>query len=204
MSLISCVRRAVEWGVDFIQIRERDLKDRALFELTRRVVAATRGSKCRVLVNGRADIALAAGAHGVHLPSTGLQISDVREWFPGDLLIGVSVHTFPEIRRACAQQADYLLLGHVFPTESKIGYGSPLGLRRLKKACSSFSVPILGLGGIKPDSIRSVLDCGAAGVAGIGLFQDAGYRVYPALSPKLLPSRCNQKRTKVTLPALRS
>ncbi len=174
MSLISCVRRAVEWGVDFIQIREKDLEDRALFELTRRAQDAARGSECRVLVNGRADIAWSAGAHGVHLPSTGLKISDIRKWFPGDLLIGVSVHTMAEIRSACAQNADYLLLGHLFPTESKLGYGSPLGLRRLKEACSSASVPILGLGGIKPGAIQSVLDSGAAGVAGIGLFQDTG------------------------------
>ena len=175
MSLISCVRRAVERGVDFIQIREKDLEDRALFELTRRVLAAARGSECRVLVNGRADIALAAGAHGVHLPSTGFQISDIRKWFPGDLLIGVSVHTMAEIRRACAQNADYLLLGHLFPTESKLGYGLPLGLGRLKKTCSSSPVPVLGLGGIKLGTIQSVLDSGAAGVAGIGLFQDAGW-----------------------------
>ena len=177
MSLISCVRRAVEWGVDFIQIREKDLEDLALFELTRQVLAAARGSKCLVLVNGRADIALAAGAHGVHLPSTGLQISDLRKWFPRDLLIGVSVHTMAEIRRACAQHADYLLLGHLFPTESKLGYGSPLGLRRLREACCSVSVPIFGLGGIKPESIGSVLDCGAAGVAGIGLFQGSSDRM---------------------------
>jgi thiamine-phosphate pyrophosphorylase len=139
--------------VDFIQIREKDLEDLALFELTRQVLAAARGSKCLVLVNGRADIALAAGAHGVHLPSTGLQISDLRKWFPRDLLIGVSVHTMAEIRRACAQHADYLLLGHLFPTESKLGYGSPLGLRRFREACCSVSVPIFGLGGIKPESI---------------------------------------------------
>ena len=176
-SLLGCICRAVEWGVDFIQIREKDLEDRALFELTRRVLTAARGTKCRVLVNGRADVALAAGAHGVHLPSMGFQISDIRKWLPADLLIGVSVHTMTEIRRACAQRADYLLLGHLFPTESKLGYGSPVGLRRLRKACSSTSVPILGLGGIKPELIESVLDCGAAGVAGIGLFQDARYRI---------------------------
>ncbi len=172
-SLLGCICRAIEWGVDFIQIREKDLEDRDLFELTRRVLGAARGSKCRVLVNGRADIALAAGAHGVHLPSTGFQVSDIREWLPAGLLIGVSVHTMPEIRRAYAQRADYLLLGHLFPTESKLGSGLPVGLRRLRKACSSASVPILGLGGIKPDLIESVLEMGAAGVAGIGLFQDA-------------------------------
>lgn len=172
-SLITRIRRAIKWGVDFIQIREKDLDDRALFDLTRSAVAFAQGTKCRILVNGRADIALAAGAHGVHLPSTGLQIADIRPWVPDDLCLGVSVHTLPEIRRACAQGANYLLLGHIFPTESKAGHGSPLGLRRLKSACSLSSVPVLGLGGIRLDLIGSVLGAGAAGVAGISLFQEA-------------------------------
>lgn len=171
-SLIACIRKAIEHGVDFVQIREKDLDDRALFNLTSDVLACVRDTQCRVLVNGRADIALAAGAHGVHLPSTGLQVPDVRPWVPDDFLIGVSVHTLPEVRRACAQGADYLLLGHIFPTQSKAGHGPPLGLHRLNNACAVSSVPVLGLGGIKAELIESVLDTGAAGVAGIGLFQD--------------------------------
>jgi thiamine-phosphate pyrophosphorylase len=169
---MACVRKSIRQGVDFIQIREKDLNDRALFELTRDAVVAARGAECRILVNGRADIALAAGAHGVHLPSTGLQISDIRKWVSRDLLVGISVHTLAEVRRACAQNPDYLLLGHIFPTESKQGYGPPLGLRHLRKACSIATVPVLGLGGITPESIGLVLNAGAAGVAGIGLFQN--------------------------------
>jgi thiamine-phosphate diphosphorylase len=130
-----------------------------------------RGTKCRVLVNGRADIALAAGAHGVHLPSVGLQISDIRAWLPASFYVGVSVHTMNEINCAVKQNADYLLLGHVFPTESKTGYGPCLGLGFLRKACAAVSVPILGLGGIRLEYINAVLECGAAGVAGISLFQ---------------------------------
>ena len=171
ISLIACIRKAIEGGVDFVQIREKDLEDRALFHLTRNALAFARDTECRILVNGRADIALAAGAHGVHLPSAGLQIPDIRPWVPEDFLIGVSVHTLSEIRRACGQGADYLLLGHIFPTESKAGYGPPLGLRRLKNSCALSSVPVLGLGGIKAELIESVLNAGAAGVAGIGLFQ---------------------------------
>jgi thiamine-phosphate pyrophosphorylase len=168
--------------VDFIQIREKDLEDRALFDLIRIVLAFTRGTDCRVLVNGRADLALAAGADGVHLPSAGFQVADVRKWVPDDFLVGASVHTMTEIRRACAQGVDYLLLGHIFPTESKLGYGLPLGLRRLKNACRAASAPVFGLGGIKPGLIQSVLEAGAAGVAGIGLFQ--GKR-FPACHSRL-------------------
>lgn len=171
-ALVACARKAIHWGVDFIQIREKDLDDAALFRLTCRILGLARGTGCRVLVNARADIALAAGAHGVHLPSTGLRASDVRAWVPNNFLVGVSVHTVPEMRRACAQGADYLLVGHLFPTESKMGYGPPLGLRHLEKACSSVSLPVLGLGGVKPDMIQSVLDAGAAGIAAISLFQD--------------------------------
>jgi thiamine-phosphate pyrophosphorylase len=184
-SLVACIRRAIDRGVDFIQIREKDLTDRALFDLTRIILAFARGTDCRVLVNGRADIALAAGADGAHLPSTGLQITDIRKWVPDDFLIGVSVHSMPEIRRACAQGADYILLGHIFPTESKAGHGAPLGLRRLRNACRVSSIPVLGLGGIKPELIDSVLNAGAAGIAGIGLFQDKGFKVQG--SPFLVP-----------------
>jgi len=180
MSLEACIRRTMERGVDFVQIREKDLEDRELFELTRSAVEIACGTACRVLVNGRADIACAAGAHGVHLPSTGLQVEDIRKWLPRDFLIGVSVHTTPEIRRACSNGADYLLMGHIFPTESKAGYGRPVGLSRLRKACDSVSVPIFGLGGIKPELIESVLAAGAAGIAGISLFQDAGLKPIPS------------------------
>jgi thiamine-phosphate pyrophosphorylase len=176
-SVIASIRKAIEGGVDFVQIREKDLEDRALFDLTRSALAFARGTECRILVNGRADIALAAGADGVHLPSTGLQIADIRPWVPDDFLIGVSVHTLSEIHRACAQGADYLLLGHVFPTNSKAAYGLPLGLRRLRNACAASSAPVLGLGGIKAESIDSVLNAGAAGVAGIGLFQETRFRM---------------------------
>jgi len=171
ISLIASIRRALHLGVDFIQIREKDLPERRLFELARHAVSLARGTECRILVNGRADIALAAGAHGVHLPSAGLQIHDIRPWVPRNFYIGVSVHTMLEIRQACAQNADYILLGHVFPTKSKSGYGPSLGLEFLRKACSEAAAPVFGLGGIQPESIGPVLESGAVGVAGISLFQ---------------------------------
>jgi thiamine-phosphate pyrophosphorylase len=170
-SLKKCVRRALDWGVDFIQIREKDLQDRALFELARDAVSMARGTQCKILVNGRADVALAAGAHGVHLPSFGLKIPSIRPWLPKSFYIGVSVHTMREIRMACVQKADYLLLGHVFHTESKSDYGPCLGLDYLREACLKSSVPIFGLGGMRAESVVPVLKAGAAGVAGISLFQ---------------------------------
>ena len=157
--------------MDFVQIREKDVPDRELFEIARRAVSLCRGTKCRVLVNGRADIALAAGAHGVHLPSTGLNASEIRAWIPESFIVGVSVHTEQEIANACSQRADYVLLGHVFPTVSKRNYGPYLGLDFLRKVCSKAALPVFALGGMRPDSIGPVLETGAAGVAGISLFQ---------------------------------
>lgn len=174
VSLLSCIRKALNWGVDFIQVREKDLSDRALFDLTNRIVDLSRDTGCRILVNGRADIAVAAGAHGVHLPSMGLQAVDIRPWVPKGFCIGTSVHSMREIRRAEAQGVDYILAGHVFPTPSKSGYGEPLGLNFLSKACHSTKTPILGLGGVKAELVASALEAGAAGIAGIRIFQDAG------------------------------
>jgi len=167
----SCIRRALQWGVDFIQIREKDLSDRILFEQVRRIVVLANGTKCRIMVNGRADIARAAGAHGVHLPSTGLRVKDVQSWLPDNFLVGISVHTEEEIERACDEGADYVLLGHIFPTPSKSGLGKPVGLELLKIFCANFSIPIFALGGIRADRIASVLKTGAMGIAGVSLFQ---------------------------------
>jgi thiamine-phosphate pyrophosphorylase len=123
------------------------------------------------MVNGRADIALAAGAHGVHLPSQGLRLADLKSWLPPGFLAGVSIHSIREGRLAASQEADYVLLGPVFPTPSKARFGPPLGLDYLRRARDSLPVPVVALGGIKPDNIASVLNVGVAGVAGISLFQ---------------------------------
>jgi len=169
--LTACIRRALDWGVDFIQIREKDLSARALYDLTCRIVSLARPTRTRILVNGRADIALAAGAHGVHLPSAGLRAQALRSWLPKNFCIGVSVHSMREIRQACADGVDYILVGHLFPTRSKEGFGAPLGLEFLRKACAETGTPVFGLGGIRPELMPSVFESGAAGVAGISLFQ---------------------------------
>jgi thiamine-phosphate pyrophosphorylase len=171
ISLPACIRRALDWGVDYIQIREKDLSDRALFELTCKVVKLANKTNCKVLVNGRPDIAWAAGAAGVHLTSAGLRVSEIIHWLPKKMIVGVSVHSINEARHAFSTGAHYLLLGHVFPTKSKSALGKPLGLEYLRKLCAAVPIPVLGLGGIRPERIQSVLDAGAAGVAAIAMFQ---------------------------------
>ncbi len=176
-----CARRAISAGVDFVQIREKDLSDRDLFDLSFKVVGASAGTRCRILVNGRADVAVAAGAHGVHLPSAGLMISELRSWLPNGFLVGVSTHSLREARRAALMGADYVLLGPVYPTASKLQYGPPLGLEYLRHACRALSIPVFGLGGIHPEGVAPVLEAGAAGVAGISLFQrDSEFRTLRA------------------------
>jgi thiamine-phosphate pyrophosphorylase len=170
-ALLIAIRRAAAWGVDFIQIREKDLSDLELFRLTRKVLRLTATARCRILVNGRLDIALACGAHGVHLPSTGLAIPDLKPHLPEGFILGMSTHSEHEARRAARAGACYILLGPVFPTPSKISLGVPLGLRRFERICSSLSIPVIGLGGIRRHQIADVLDAGAAGIAGIRLFQ---------------------------------
>jgi len=169
-ALLEHIESAIAAGVDLIQLREKDLTDRELFDLASGAARRARGTSCRILVNGRLDIARAAGAHGVHLPSRGLSAADLASCLPRGFLLGVSTHTLGEARRAAAAGAHYLLLGPVFPTPSKTG-SRPLGLRRLQRACAAIPVPILGLGGIGPAEISSVLAAGACGVAGIRLFQ---------------------------------
>jgi len=170
-NLLACIERVIDWGADFVQIREKDLPDQELFELTSKTLALARGSRCRILVNGRADIALASGAHGVHLPSTGLRLPDLASWLPKNFLVGMSAHSIQEVRRAAREGADYVLLGPVFATPSKLKYGAPLGLEVLRAACTRTSVPVFGLGGIGPGQIGPILAAGSVGVAGIGLFQ---------------------------------
>ena len=171
-SLLDVIRWSLKSGVDCIQIREKDLSDRDLFDLACRVVALASATPCKVLVNGRADIALAAGAHGVHLPARGLQACDLRAWLPRDFLVGVSVHSLDEARLAALRGADYLLLGPVFPTPSKMKYGAPLGLAYLKRVCRAVPIPVLALGGMRLEKVTAVIEAGAAGVAGISMFQN--------------------------------
>jgi thiamine-phosphate pyrophosphorylase len=153
-------------------LREKDLPDAELFALTREVVRLAQGTKCRIIVNGRIDIALAGRAHGVHLPSSGITSADLRPHLPRHFMMGASAHSLHQAQCAAAGGADYILLGPIFPTPSKLKYGKPLGLRRFRRICGALAPPVLGLGGIRPDRIAEVLGAGAAGIAGISLFQD--------------------------------
>ena len=170
--IIQQVSAAVAAGIDLIQLREKRLSARVLFELTRDAVLLTRGSVTRVLVNDRADIAAGAGAHGVHLTRQSIDAAIIRKTFGSEFLIGVSTHSVDEVRAAKLAGADSVVFGPVFETVSKREYGPALGLQQLARVTSELAdFPVLALGGITPENARDCVPAGAAGIAGISLFE---------------------------------
>jgi thiamine-phosphate pyrophosphorylase len=163
------IAAAFQAGVDMVQIREKDLEARDLLALAQ---AAGRGRGAgKLLVNGRADVALAGGADGVHLPSGAPAPRLFRAIAPAGFSIGVSCHGIGEVIGAEQGGADFVVFGPVFDTPSKRGYGPPQGLARLAEAARTVRIPVLALGGVSLESAPACLDRGAAGVAGISLFQ---------------------------------
>ena len=167
--LTALVREAAAAGVDRVQVREKDLGGGALRAMVAEVVAATAGA-ATVLVNGRPDVAVAAGAHGVQLPEDGLPVRDVKRAFP-DLIVGASRHGVDGARRAEAEGADFVLLGPVFGTPGK--EGRALGLGPLSEAARSLGIPVHAVGGIDAGNARRVVEAGARGLAAIRPFLSA-------------------------------
>lgn len=168
---LALIAQAVRAGVDLIQIRERRMSDRVLWHLTCRAVELTRGTASRIVVNDRADIALAAGASGVHLRGNSFAAARVRTLAPRGFLVGRSVHTAAEAVAGAAGGCDYLVFGTVFSSSSKPENHPVAGLDALRDVCRSVRLPVLAIGGISPDNAAAVAKAGAAGIAGISLFE---------------------------------
>jgi thiamine-phosphate pyrophosphorylase len=172
-TLLLRLRAAITAGVELIQIREKDLPTRELLALVAPVVESARGTSSRVVVNDRLDVALALGAAGVHLGTQSLPAAIVRGMVSPGFLVGVSCHSLDEARAAELAGADYIVLGPIYESPSKRQYGSPLGLEKLREIATRVKVSILALGGITVDRVKPCLEAGAAGIAGIRIFQDA-------------------------------
>lgn len=167
------MRAAVDAGLHLIQLREKNLPARTLFELARLCADITRGTRTRLLVNDRADVARAAGADGVHLTASSVGAHVIRRAFGPDFLIGVSAHSLAEADAARACGADFAVFGPVFDTPSKRQYGPPLGLHALGDVAEKLRpFPLIALGGLTRGNAQAALDAGASGVAGISLFSD--------------------------------
>jgi thiamine-phosphate pyrophosphorylase len=168
-------------GVDWIQIREKDLsgKDSAsLVEEALRGSASSSAKSAKIIVNDRLDVALSTGAAGVHLGEKSLSLPAVRKLIEErslsrDFLIGVSCHSLEAARLAEQQAAHYVFFGPVFATPKKISYGPPQGLAALEKVARALTIPVLAIGGISLENAASCISAGASGIAAIRLFQEA-------------------------------
>jgi thiamine-phosphate pyrophosphorylase len=172
-------------GVDWVQIREKDLPAREIALLTREALQITArssaGQRARVLINDRVDVAIAEGAGGIHLGENSLPIAEAKRLIRSALkqgdgetfLTGVSCHSVEAAQAAERDGADYVFFGPVFATPSKEVFGPPQGTERLKEICRSVSIPVLAIGGITMENGESCMVAGAAGLAAIRLFQDA-------------------------------
>jgi thiamine-phosphate diphosphorylase len=177
-ALVERVAAAAKAGVDLVQIRERDMEARDLSRLVERCVAAVQRTRTRILVNDRLDVALATGAHGVHLRSDSMPASRARTLAPIGFLIGRSVHSVAEAMTTWADGGlDYLLFGAVFATASKPGQ-TPAGVKALAEVAAAVSIPVLGVGGISRETAPQLAGTGCAGFAAIAWFATENLDVF--------------------------
>jgi thiamine-phosphate pyrophosphorylase len=166
--LIALARGAVRAGIDHFQVREPEIPARDLESVVREIVRVADGTMTRVLVNDRLDVAIGAGAAGVHLKESSIPVARARGMAPAGFLIGRSIHTVPA--SADVTGADYLIAGTVWPTASKPETQPTIGPSGLSDIVAGSALPVLAVGGVTLERLRDVARSGAAGVAAIGLF----------------------------------
>ena len=163
--LLPLLHDSVDAGLPALQIREKDLTTKEVLSLARQVVAFARTSGVRVLINDRVDVAQASEADGVHLRANSFPVSVTRKLLGDDRLIGISAHSVEDVCRADADGADFVVLGPIYETPSKIEYGPPLGLRVLETAVARSTIPVFAIGGVTLSRVPEVRQTGAFGIA---------------------------------------
>ena len=164
--------QAVDGGVHVVQLREKDLPSRELYELAITLHAVLRG-RALLLVNDRVDVALASGADGVHLPERSLPGKAVREIAGDACIVGRSVHSVEAAVQAERDGADFVEVGAVYETASKPGV-TPAGVELVRAVADAVRLPVIAVGGVSADNVGDVVRAGADGVAVIGAIMDAG------------------------------
>lgn len=165
--LLAVVEECLAAGLPAVQLREKDLAAGELARLGRDLRALTRRHGAFLIINDRADVALAVGADGVQRTSLSLPVADILTVADKRLRVGASVHARPEAEAAAEAGAEWLFFGPVYDTPSKRAYGPPQGLAALEQVCAAVSVPVVAIGGITPERVGEVRRAGAAGVAAI-------------------------------------
>jgi len=163
--LHDAIDAACRAGVRLVQLREKDLAARELFDLSLDLRGVTSRHGAALLVNDRVDIALAAGLDGVHCPEAGLSPATARQLLGTESLIGASCHSPDGARRAAESGSDFVFFGPVYETPSKAAYGPPAGLDALKHVCAETRIPVFAVGGITPERSPDCIAAGAGGVA---------------------------------------
>lgn len=166
--LLAIAEGAIDAGIDMLQVREPELSARDLESLVRDIVAIASGTAMRVLVNDRLDVAVSAGASGVHLKESSIPVARARTIAPSGFVIGRSVHSVPAPEDV--RGADYLIGGTVWPTASKSEGHPTVGVSGLRAMTAATDLPVLAIGGVTTERINDVSQAGAAGIAAIGLF----------------------------------
>ncbi|MEK7823056.1 MAG: thiamine phosphate synthase [Nitrospirota bacterium] len=164
-SLVTAVREALKGGVKAIQLREKDLSTRELLKLAYRMRDLTKKYNAKLFINDRFDIALAVEADGVHLTQNSIPADAVRKIVKKQLLIGVSTHSLKETKEAERSGADFITLGPIYRTPSKLKYGSPLGIDTLREISKKIKIPVFAIGGVKGSRIKDLKKAEAYGVA---------------------------------------
>ncbi len=185
-SVLEIVRAALEAGAPAIQLRDKAADARSLYEQARTMLPLTRAAGALLFINDRLDVALAAGADGVHLGPDDIPVAAARRALPPDFLVGFSTDDPVRARHAAAEGASYIGCGAIFGTGTKDVGGERIGTERLRRVVEAAGIPVVGIGGITPANVSEIARTGAAGAAVVGAVmtaQDPAATVRALLAP---------------------